>query len=74
MLTQAAGDVAGPMDMLSSSLKQFELLALSSPNPRAMPLYMYNLAKRLLHPRPEERANAKDALLELQTLAVAADS
>lgn len=72
MLMQAAGDVAGPTDMLPSSLKQFELLALSSPNPRAMPLY--NLAKRLLHPCPEERGNARDALLELQALAVAADS
>ena len=71
MLTQAAGDLVGPMDMLPSSLNQFEQLALSSPNPTAMPLF--NLAKRLLQPCPEERAHARDALLELQALAVVAE-
>ena len=71
MLTQAAGDLVGPMDMIPSSLKQFEQLALSSPNPTAMTLF--HLAKRLLQPCPEERADARNALLELQALAAAAD-
>ena len=71
MLMQAAGNLVGPMDMVPSSLNQFEQLALRSPNPTAMPLF--NLAKCLLQPCPEERADARDALLELQALAVAAD-
>ena len=64
---QAAGDLAGPKDMIKSSLDTFEQLALNSQDSRAMVLF--NLAKRLLQPTAEERADAKDVLLELQALA-----
>lgn len=64
---QAAGELAGPKDMIPSSLSTFEQLALGSQDSRTMVLF--NLAKRLLQPTPEERADARDALLELQALA-----